>query len=489
MAAPTVVDTTPSDGADEVAINISLIFEFDSNIDSDSVNSQTFQVFDLDTFEEINGNRSVSGKKITFVPLQAFFENRRFRAAAIGAASGGDAVKSSSGDPLAADFSIDFRTGRERYVPLTEVTTRTDIEGVGPIRAVTSQLLGSEAAAEEALELKKAKPKSFTSQVDPAIDSLVFTFNVAPSGSLDGLIDLETFPVLGIDDYVVDIDGTGLLWFQDCAPTGTVAGVTPPDFGTPTGTFTISGKTIVWTKGSSEPNFNYNEEVLFTFKEGIGTAGGGELADDVTVAYTTKFFPRFVGARYVRLELGPIASAVVDDTIERVIHKNSMMAFEHSGRNLDPTNPTPASRRYTAAQTTMDIIDMFTMRTAAEGGQSKSLGDLRIQKTPHAVEKYKEQRAIRDKALRELRYYRGQGKPRWVVKGASSYNARCDLWERTWDQLFWWNTLEPAANTTDLRQDRLSRSGDHDQATCPPLRSFLGGNGGLFTCKGHDLTT
>lgn len=485
MAAPVVLDTNPADGAVDVAINTSVVFTLSEDIDISSVTPESVLLFDLDTLEEVVAQRVVSGKTITIVPRQAFFENRTFRAALVGSSSGSSETVKSGGDALADDFSFDFRTGRERFVPLSEVTTRDDVDAVAPIRAVENLLLTRQIGAEEPLRLLTAKPRSFTSQIDPCLTQFRFTFNKPPTGVLlDEFIELEVNPVLDIPEYVADVDGDGNIFLKDCAPTGVVNGVTPPDFGTPTGTFSIDGDAVLWDRGPSEPCFNLNEEVMFTFLQGLLAASGqGQLEADVTVVYTTTFFPLFAGVRYLRLELGPVGKAFQDDTISRVIHKNSIEAWEEAGRRFDVNAPFPVVRRYTVNKTLLDLIDMFALERQAVGSQSKRLGDFSIQDDPRVLNKYKNAQEEVKRALRELRYFRGQGRPGWVIKGAAGYNTRCDLFERTWDNLGWWSGHQiPIANHEIHRHSKEHLSGDHLHPGCAPTRLILGKNGGLFSC-------
>jgi len=482
MSVPTVLTTDPLNAATDFRISSSIIFTFDTDIDSASVNSVSFFVFDPERLEAVSGGLVVSGKTITFTPNVQLLEDHRYTAVAVGLSSGaGSFVKSSTGDALADDFSIQFRTTKERFVPLEEITSRSDIESVAPIRAEPSPLVVTQ-GAEEPLTIVSANPASF-SNIDPCITEVRVKFNKAPTGILTGFVDLDVFPILGIDEYVADTDSAGQVWPRDCAPTGVLNGRTPPDFGTPTGIFSVDGDDIVWNRGTGEPCFNYNEEVIFTLKNGLPAATGGTLESEASIVYSTTFWPLFVGSRFVRTEIGPLARSLSDDTINRVVHKNSFDAWEQAGRKFDADKPFAAVRRYTAFRSVIDLIDFFVLDSSVSSEQEKQLGDFRVRKGSKTPSKYDALVAKAEKELKELRWYRGQGRPRWVVKGVDAYNARTDLFMRTWDNLGWWpGHMIPIANDQYSRAVVNARAGDHHTSGSPGVRIVVGPNGGLFKC-------
>lgn len=486
MTAPVVLDTSPPNGTLDVAIDATVSFTFDQDILSSSVNSESFHVFDAETLEAVDGTLAISGAKITFTPFKAFFENRTLKAVAKGASSGGsEFITNAASEALADDYTITFRTGRERYVPLDEVTSRSDAESVAPIRAVQNSLLGPILTADESLQILKVTPKSQSSQIDRCIEQITFLFNKEPTGIISDFVEIQAEPALGIEDYLADVDSAGNIWLKDCAPTGVVNGITPADFGVPTGTWSVNDALATWARGTGEPCFNYNTEITFIFDENLGSADQlSSLEAETCAVFTTEYWPFFSGTKYVRTELGPLGRSFQDDTINRTIHKNSIDAFEQAARKFDPYNPFPAVRRYVTFQTVVDLLDLFQLERQALGAQEKALGDLRVRDGGAAVRKYDEARKQAEKALRELRAYRGQGNPGWVIKGAAAYNARCDQFMRTWDFMGWWHGHQiPVANTDLWRYSKASLAGDHDQYGCAPTRILIGKNGGLFACQ------
>lgn len=526
MTTPQVISTSPADQAVDITIDSIVSFRFNTPLDKATINSTTFVVFDPDTLEPVAGAVGYAPvtNTIRFLPSSAFLQNKAYAAVAVGSGSGGPVwIKSLDGDSLAEDYRIDFRTKREQYVSLDEVAERTDIELVGPIRAVEAvlppALLGVVDDSPD-VEILDSYPKGFTSEVSPCIDEVTLTtsFPLQVIVPEDAFV-IETYPALGIEEYLGAADGQGLIWLNDsCAPTGVYeyAGPTgthqstPPVFANPTGHFTIDGSVVTWQPYSGEPCFMYNQEVHFIIRAGttgVGVTGAnfgltGEFSEDSEIVFTTRYSPKYIDARMLRVELGTMVKELFDDTLNRIIHKNSIDAWEQAAGNFDFDNPYPAVRRYVKFASIIDVIDSISL--ANSGGlimdEDKMLGDFRYRKggsTRIAMHpKYDQAKKELAKAKRELRAYRGQYQAVSAVRGINHAGSRQDDFMRTWDNWRYWTyeglvgeNIAPGSNMAGERELKLNLSNDHHGNSRAVYGATPAGLArSIFKCRDKDST-
>lgn len=492
MAVPQVIATVPANTATGITIDAVIRFQFNVALSKTTVNAATVTVYDPDTMELVPGtvNYTAGDTIVYFMPRQAFRQNTVYAAAVVGIDSGsGSWIQSTTNDPLASTYRITFRTTTERYVSLEEVADRGDIELVAPIRAVEATLppqIAGLASQTTEIEIVSSDPEGFESEVLPCVSRIVIQtslplINVDPALSFS----IETYPALGMEEYLAAKDGRGLMWLNDdCAPTGNYeyAGTTgttistPPVFANPTGMFTVTGEYIVWTRDPGEPCFMYNQEVHFIVKAdttGAYNATTGYVETDSEVVFSTKYFPKFIDQRLLRIEIGSLVSSLLDDTMNRIIHKNSIDAWEQAAGNFDIDSPYPAVKRYVKFASMIDVLDAISL--AASGGligdERKRLGDFEYSRSGGKQTMHpKYEMAVKEKAkaLKELRAYRGQSRAQYAVKGSANPSTRLDEMQRTWDNWAYW-TLEglvcdggsPGANMQMERRQKLYSSQDH----------------------------
>lgn len=492
MTTPQVLSTSPVNGSTDVKIDSVIDFVFNTPLDKSSISFATVTVFDPDTLDPISGTVGyiAATNTIRFIPRAAFLEDRSYSAVVIGVGSGaGSWIRSADGDALPDDIRIDFRTVKERYVPLDEVADRTDLELTGPIRAVEAvlppQLVGIAVRTPD-IQILDSSPKGFASEVDPCIDEVTIkvSYPLEVLNPLDSFV-IETYPVLGMDEYLGAADGRGLVWLNDgCAPTGDYeyqgpTGIhiaAPPVFMNPTGYFAVSGENVIWTKYPDEPCFMYNQEVHFVIRAGTtGALNGvtGEFGSDSEIVFTTKYVPKYIDSRMLRVELGPMVASLFDDTLNRIIHKNSLDAWEQAAGNFSFDNPYPAVKRYVKYASIIDVIDSISLTNS--GGlimdEDKTLGDFRYRRSGSSKvamhPKYEQAKKELAKALREIRAYRGQPQAVAAVKGSSHPSSRMDEMRRTWDNWTFWSYEglvmdgTPGANMYDERISKLYNATDH----------------------------
>lgn len=501
MTAPLIVDTVPTDGQTDFNIQNSIQFEFDVRIDTDSANSGTVVVYDMSTMDTISGTISLSSnhKIVLFRPLKALIPNHSFQASVIGAdlnTAGGN-IQSEDGDDLAVTYSVTFRTAEEQYVSLDEVSTMEDVEIIGPIRAETVE---TEELVSRELEISGTSPAAFTSRVSPSISGISITFPTGLDASyLDQeAVTVEASPVTGMEDFYATIDvnkeddtSTAVddrLTLRTC-----YSGDPSLLYTQPTGVVSLSAPNVLtWTK-QEDQNFLYNSEVVVTLDSSkiIGT-DGSELPADITFVFTTEYFPLFIPAKMLRIKMAPAIIDLYDDTLNQIIHSNSLDAWEQAGYKFSIHNPYPAVRRYVMFKSVIDVFDVLEAKDHLRREETKRLGDLEIRYGSgkgRAPAVYTKAEKEMEKALFELRAYRGQGVPTVVVPGWRSGEYRGDLFMRTWDNISTANSNMfsadlfglPAANTSTHRADIHDLAFDHQGGLTYTTRLILTTDG-LFQC-------
>lgn len=490
MSVPSVVRASPINGATDVTIDATIQFQFGAALLSTSVNAATVVVYDPDTLDYVKGQITYDSVSftITFISAQAFRQNCVYTTAVVGVSSGsGSWITSSTGDALQDSYSVTFRTGIERYVSLEEVAKRDDVEYVGPIRAV-SVTLPPKLATEEGqefgtLKILSAAPKNLSTEAVTSLTEIRVKLNLPVVNLSSDLVELETYPALGDDVYLADKDAAGLVWLNSLClptgaydvitPTGTLVGIAPPDFLNPTGVFSVDGQYLVWTRASNEPEFMYNQEIHVVLKPGLtGVYGAttGVVYDETEVVFTTSYYPKFIDQRLLRIELGSSVASLHDDTLNRIIHKNSIEAWELAAGNFNIDEPYPAVKRYVKVTSMLDVMDATSLTEGViRDGSRKTLGDFTLVRGGGKVmdglhPKY--QKLMKDKQAleRELRSYRGQYSIRTAIKGINTSEFNMDVRHRTWDNWQLWTyegLIQAAANTTSERATKLSRSHDH----------------------------
>jgi hypothetical protein len=412
---------------------------------------------------DINVSLSSDAKTIQIMPTRGLIEDNVYQVAVYGASSSmpGGNIKASDSTDLPDTHQIEFRTKVEGYVPLTQAADRSDIIQVGPIRE-DSDL----AAVTGVLEVQSTTPAGFESNVDRCLSEILVDFGeaVSQTGSATAL-ELTMINVLGLDEYYAEgnprpPDPSG-RYLQDWLPTGDAR---QADFDTDAyGDVSFSGNYVRWDRDVDSPCFHYNTEITVRVRsDAIANATGHMLSEDVYFTFTTEFWPLYVGVEYIRLQLGRVVSDLFDDTIRRHIHAASIDAFDHAAGMFDHEHPYPAVRRYVRAVTILGILDEVGLLPALQAG-SKRLGDLEIKYNPQDMAKvlaaYRRAEKERDRSLVELRAYRRQSRPRWVVKGSSYAFERGDFYLRTWQHLR--NTTDPQANTKLTRRMKTLLGHDH----------------------------
>jgi len=469
MAAPTVASTTPADGATDFSYRSSLSAVFSTALLSSSVNRSTLSLYESVSGHDVDIDVSLSADAltVTVIPRSPLRQNVNYVFSLIGndIGSPGGPIKSADGDALAVTYSVTFRTDEDRYVSLEEITSRDDIERVGPIRDVED-----EASEVGYLEVTDVTPDSMAGNESRTLDTIEVDFgeSVATTGS-GSAITLVMTPADGMTRDYGHQDVTGKFLYRDVETyPSRQALITDP-----VGSVVASGTKLIWTRDSSY-EFPYNAQIAVrVHSDRVTNASGYQLEEDLYFTFTTEYWPVYASPTVIRIELGPSISQLHDDTLWRIILKNSIGAILESGDKcgFSRDRPYPNTEKYVKAKSVIDVIDLLRFLSDLQAGQRKQLGDFTVQYTatdPSLIAKRNQALEDMKRALRELRRYRGAAGPRSAIKSASYETERGDWRMRTWDSMI--ASSSPVANTYQDREARRQLRSDHGDVSSSYLR-------------------
>jgi hypothetical protein len=165
MAIPVLSSSSPADGASSVATTVDPTLTFNTDIEATSINSGTIAVFRSTTYEAVSCSFTVSGSVVTIKTERNLLENMSYRIVLSGDVDNpAGRIQSVGGEYLAADVTVLFSTGEERFVSLEEIAARTDIIRVGPIRETDP--LATQPATTGYLTLDSMSPTAYAYDVD-----------------------------------------------------------------------------------------------------------------------------------------------------------------------------------------------------------------------------------------------------------------------------------------------------------------------------------
>jgi len=451
MPTPTVVTSSPIANETGVSIQKRLSITFSTAIDHSSISSGTLLLYEADGLVPVDGKVTFSTDDtiVYFLPYKELHPSFSYTFVAVGASDSlpAGSIESSTADELATSFSITFRTGTERFVPLSEVTDRTDIEHIAPIRE-TSEL----AEVTGYLTIESASPQGFSTLKTPDTITITFDEPIASSSYDASWITLSMSPVLDYGDkyYAGEIDDVLKLKIEDDDVVTDL----------PTGTISISDDQLIWTK--TDGDWPYNAEVKITLSADIEGESGNTLGSEVEIYFTTNMFPMFIGSNIARIEVGTVVKNLNNDTLNRVILSRSVHAWEIAGQEFDLNNPPYAAREYTKWGMIVDVLDQLSLVSELNRGSSKRLGDFEVKfdgrNSSRDAGKYQTAlKGITDTEYKLRRWVRSLRMRTAAVGETSPRGPTVFQGIRNWDNLLTsMSTAIPAANWKSQRDLRIA---------------------------------
>jgi hypothetical protein len=256
-------------------------------------------------------------------------------------------------------------------------------------------------------------------------------------------------PALGIEEYY-GVVPSGMTDVQLLTQIAESSWPTIP----PVGTLTVIDDIVYWQLDPAA-NFLHNTEVSVKITTEVATPGGATLNEQIEYFFTTEYCPLYIGPDLLRIELGGL-STLNDDTLCRIIHKNSIEAWELSNRGIPLKNPPFRIRQWVKCKSILDILGVLVLARDLREGQTKTLGDLTIRQQPSDPTlgaKYSQA----EKCIDDLALFDDEDQLATVaVKGSASGVERHDFRMRTWDYLLL--QAEPAANLQGERWEKQRHS-------------------------------
>ena len=155
---------------------------------------------------------------------------------------------------------------------------------------------------------------------------------------------------------------------------------------------TISGNTLYI---NPDERLVSNRQYTVTIASGVSgyfeSGLSGYLAADYEFWFTSIYCPIFTTIGRVKLDAGPSADDMLDDTIYRMIHKNSLdvvdlynvannTTYAYDNWGCDWQAVPWAFKRYVECKAAYDILSLirYMQTSGSTGGQLKTLGDMTI---------------------------------------------------------------------------------------------------------------
>ncbi len=474
MAAPNITLTTPLSNQTNVYINQLIYVYFDTNILESSVNQNTVLMYRSSDYSKVEGTTEydIAESKATFIPGKVLDTDTSYTFILVGADQSSDCIKSDTLDSLADSEAMVFVTGSEIYEavqPTQEEVEQEDQYAASPTIPVL------EPVPDPDFSVLETYPENGTTNVGTSLPSGL-CFIAQPSGvPIPYSIPVElasTHPnPSGL--YTIYVKFNKELW-----PSGVEYSewsdwleiTAEPVNGDPSITAAVpsgfivppSGDTLYWT--SLDPSGWYsNNEITVTVSSDIINASGNLLGTDQYFMFTTAYNPLYCTVTKIRSAIGPYIKDVPDDTINRMIFENSLLAYQLANETYGQDqwgieSPSFPAKMYTCCKTQYDLLSAKLLDKACGAGQMKRLGDFTVQ---DPVDISKAIQGPLDSALSCMTFWvdrligqDGKAHPQMAIKGITNASTPPVRGVRTWVNQTGKSNI-PAQNTRGTRRRKL----------------------------------
>jgi len=390
-----ILTSSPSDASVEVYTGTNIQVTFDASMDADSITIGTFVVYGPDgLFVDGSISYDEPTKTATFNPTYPLATRSEYTVVIQGGENGVYTDADIWGDVeyLATNFRFTFITNDGRYYTPSGETV--------PDGVPEDIIYPTDVSYSTTFAVTRYIPANRESNIDPSgvylntdgVPEITICFNkpVSISG-LEGGNDICAEP--GVSIVMRDVLGNPFVPEVDLTSYG-------------------DWSVILWQAKfifGSNNIFAENREIEVTIPSTLTSTDTTSLEESTSFFFTTRYNPLYVGAKQVQLTLGRLVAGIPDDTINRIIHANSILADWYSdGRRamiqpflsdlydgttsvirpvftVDPITGAPEYvKQYVLAKTCLDILRARYLGLV-EGlflsggpGASKALDDLRI---------------------------------------------------------------------------------------------------------------
>lgn len=453
MAAPLILSTNPLNGGTNEYLNVHLTVTFDQAMLETSINSNTFLLYRSSDYSQVEGmiTYDSSNYTVTFIPVKSLDETSGYTFIIVGADQSAACVKNALSESFATSDSVQFTTGSEIYEPPQEEpdpTTPDEDVAPSPTIPVPEPAVSADFSIIDTnpdhrqTNIGTILPSGMVYIPEPDESSSIyveFNENLWSSGTayLDWLT-IEAEPVNGDPAY------------DSGVPAGTIL---PP-----------SGDAKLYWTATDPSGWYQNNEIVVTISKDVMNASGDYMAEAQQFMFTTAYSPLYCSVQKVRLAIGPYIREVPDDTINRSIFNNSLLAYQLANETYGQESwgidsPTFAAKMYTCCKTQYDLLNAELLNRIGDAGQLKRLGDFTVQ---DQLDLSKAMQPAMDQALACMTFWvdhlvgkTGKAHPKMVVKGVSSTAMPPVRGVRTWTKDAPGRKSIPAANTRQQRRFKL----------------------------------
>lgn len=441
MSFPAILNTNPSSNETNVAINVKVQVQFNQLMLESTLNTSTLIMFRTQDMSPVLGSitYNTQNSTVTFLPAHILLKNTNYTFIVAGddpltTTVVENSVKNFVNEPMQNNVSWSFVTGSDIYRPHEDPQPETQPDQPTADRPTVTVLLPK---VKTNFAVIDTIPDNQDTNLDVGLDKVSVYFNRHIDASYldNSWMMLNANPVLGeTSDKVAAI--------------------------TPSGYLTTSPSGIHWNKHPGDDNkFKENNEIVVTLSNQIKASGTSEqLSANEQFMFTTRFNPLYSTVKKVQLEAGPIVMSVPEDTINRIIHENSLLAYNLGNPQIQgvgwPMNePTFTATQFVKHRSSYDVLHELMISLLNGLGDSKRLGDFSVQKMPGIA---REMEIALSKSIDSIKYWLrkltlwSRDNPKAVVKGSHSPTTPPIRGVRTWKR-------SESVMGGNLRQDRARK--------------------------------
>lgn len=400
MAFPGISFQSPANGEANVYLNVVVKTTFSGALDSSTVSQETV------TLTDTASNRSVLGAvtydsstySVYFNPENYLIPNTTYRYTLVGSNDAiSTPIKDSTGASLTGSLDYVFSAGTDidqRDSERHKDSLRKSLEGDLAL-PVNIAVIGS------LFTVSKFTPAQHASNVLETTTGFTvdFTKTLSTGDFSQSWATVSFFSLMDDDDYLAKTIAGSTVFYKD------VSGSQASEFTDPAYSLSMTGTRLSINLSGQ---ILRNQLVEIVLDKDIKSATGDTLAnEDITWQFSTQLFPDLGGVRYIKREINAVASELNDDYISALIHKNTVMSWEMSGKKHSLGGLPKAGRNYAMLKTIIDILEDQELEKAMQAGIRRQLGDYMVSVDPNVIGKMavKLSRAVKEaeRALDTLR--------------------------------------------------------------------------------------
>lgn len=394
MPAPTLVSTTPSNGATGVAKNVALRVVFDTPLLASCVSPKNFVLVNSKVNEVLSAQVSLStdGLTVTIIPDIQLMPNCGHRLRLIGTdVNSTDPIAAADSSQFALTVSIVFQTGDTLEATAGDKTSgQTDLQG--ELELPDDVAFKAEGGAP--LRLVSTSPSHHSFKISASLSQVAFRFsNDLDAGTVTGNVLVRQYAYYEEESYRArDVDlgnGEGLRHYfmgetghYNADPTPGL--LDPLEFRDRLAYPEASGE-FLHIRLEDGYEFPKNMCLEITLGADIADVDGNVLGDDFIWFGCTAPYPDWASIMGVRHECGhDVSGFVPDDFVGLRIWRATIDLMHESDWRFPSTNPNEPMQRYVRTKSAIDVWDDLLAAKGLSAGTSKRLGDLEINVTPAA---------------------------------------------------------------------------------------------------------